>query len=153
MTEAEEIYKLIQNKHSEWEAGKLPSMPTRPKSGQFTSLTDHAVVLVLSLKRSTGVLFCAAAGRPKSAGRKRSGRGSDEKHNIAMQAAERKLGQWRAKFGPALLEHDSEMGKSRIAVLMRIWTLTLSTAATLNPVQRCLRESCLLSKPIAFMHG
>ena len=36
VTEAEEIYKLIQNKHSEWEAGKLPSMPTRPKSGQFT---------------------------------------------------------------------------------------------------------------------
>jgi|EP01043_Picozoa_sp_COSAG02_P034575 hypothetical protein len=35
VTEAEEIYKLIQNKHSEWEAGKLPSMPTRPKSGQF----------------------------------------------------------------------------------------------------------------------
>jgi hypothetical protein len=35
VTEAEEIYKLIQNKHSEWEAGKLPSsaMPTRPKSG------------------------------------------------------------------------------------------------------------------------
>ena len=30
-----------------------------------------------------------------------------------MQAAERKLGQWRAKFGPGLLEHDSEMGQSR----------------------------------------
>ena len=33
VAEAEEVYKLIQNKHGEWEAGKLPSVPPRPRSG------------------------------------------------------------------------------------------------------------------------
>jgi hypothetical protein len=32
VVEAEEVYKLIQNKHTEWETGQLPSVPPRPAS-------------------------------------------------------------------------------------------------------------------------
>lgn len=52
---------------------------------------DLGAFLPLNALCSSAIHY-AAAGRPKSAGRGRR-RGSDEKHNVALQAAERKLGQ------------------------------------------------------------
>jgi hypothetical protein len=72
------------------------------------------ILCVCALTPFPAWLVCVrsyTASRPKSAGRQRNNSGgSDEKNSVALQATERKLGQWRAKFGSVLLEHGSELG-------------------------------------------
>ena len=63
---------------------------------------DIGAFLPLNALCASAILHYAAAGRPKSAGRGRR-RGSDEKHSVALQAAERKLGQ--CGLCNALLSH------------------------------------------------
>ena len=58
------MYKLIQNKHGEWEAGKLPSVPPRPRSGALR--TTHISQLAPPFDRSAfcrsrAVLCCLCA--------------------------------------------------------------------------------------------
>lgn len=102
MVEAEEVYKLIQNKHTEWETGQLPSVPPRPASAG------------------------ARGGRPQSAPRARPGsaaraRGSiDGKKAVALQAVERQIAEWRIKWGALqLLAPGSEVEMLSRKLLMK----------------------------------